>query len=290
MPLHLLSEPPFLPPELPPAAQPRLGTRLPRAGSLTSCPLHIWTWKERQGGMKELVGKGFLCSAPRGVLPALSPSSPRVPPTPARPAPAPHSPFPVSPSTAGEVAGHSQDVTQLGQLLLGHLPLLLGVPVQVEEVVLPVQAPQAHGALRPAGTRGAQRHEPGHRAQAPGRGARGALCRRATCSPGSAPGSRASPSPEPQRGRLGHRPRSAGESLGDRRGHSVAAQPKGKGTEDPLAAPGQVVRASPSSLTDLSQELLRHFHSERLGREGDTRAAQHRFCHAASGAGRGWGC
>lgn len=42
----------------------------------------------------------------------------------------------------GEVAGpgspHSQDVTQLCQLLLGHLPLLLRVPIQVQEVIFPI--------------------------------------------------------------------------------------------------------------------------------------------------------
>lgn len=58
-------------------------------------------------------------------------------------------------------AWHSQYVTQLGQLLLGHLPLLLGVPIQVQEVVLPVQTPQTHSALCSAEDKG-QGHEPGH--------------------------------------------------------------------------------------------------------------------------------
>lgn len=61
------------------------------------------------------------------------PSVPSLPPSPAHP-------------------WDSQDVPQLHHLLLGHLALLLELPVQVQQVILPIQAPQAHRTLRPAST------------------------------------------------------------------------------------------------------------------------------------------
>lgn len=108
------------------------------------------------------------------------------------------------------MAQRSQYVAQLGQLLLGHLPLLLRVPVQVQEVVLPVQAPQAHGPLCSAQDK-VRATSTGTGSPSSSAGQPGSCV---TCNPGSAPESRASPSPELQRERLGRRPHSAGESLG----------------------------------------------------------------------------
>lgn len=43
--------------------------------------------------------------------------------------------------------GHSQNITQGSQLLLSHMALSEGVPVQLQQVVLPIEAAKSQGSL-----------------------------------------------------------------------------------------------------------------------------------------------
>jgi len=67
-------------PAIPLPLPPQLPTSPHAPGPLTSCPLHILTWRERWGGMKELVWNRLLYSAPRQGAGSTQPSSPPCPP------------------------------------------------------------------------------------------------------------------------------------------------------------------------------------------------------------------
>lgn len=253
----------LLPPQLTTVRQSHLDA-LPRAPEpLTSCPLHILTWRERWGGIKEFVWNRFLCPVPRQDAHSAEFSTPLCP-LPLT-APSARSKLPFPPPTAN--ARITQD--EGAELSLCPIPFPTSSPqIQAERrsptrgagslrgsPALTVCRPAGPAASRPlAAPSGGPRPGPrgrsprtdspgpwcalfcggqgsGPQARAPATRCRDKPCAGrsvgrspwssaghlgscVTCSPGSAPVSQASPSPELQRGRLGHRPRSAGESLG----------------------------------------------------------------------------
>lgn len=253
----------LLPPQLTTVRQSHLDA-LPRAPEpLTSCPLHILTWRERWGGIKEFVCNRFLCPVPRQDAHSAESSTPPCP-LPLT-APSARSKLPFPPPTAN--ARITQD--EGAELSLRPIPFPTSSPqIQAERrsptrgagslrgsPALTVCRPAGPAASRPlAAPSGGPRPGPrgrsprtdspgpwcalfcggqgsGPQARAPATRCRDKPCAGGsvgrspsssaghlgscvTCSPGSAPVSQASPSPELQRGRLGHRPRSAGESLG----------------------------------------------------------------------------
>lgn len=134
--------------------------------------------------------------------------------------------------------GHSQDVSQGSQLLLGHLAFLERVPIQVQQVILTVQTAQPQGALRSTPEEEVSEHEcsagtqkqRGRRAQKGWARTWGAWGGPTTCSPGSAPGSRAWLPPGLPGGRCGRPRRRADASLVGTQGRTgcreVGATPK----------------------------------------------------------------